>query len=120
MSSFKLILSFYILFALKINYIFSLCQPGWTVYVNSQGESCYRVFNSHGMTIYQSQTACSIMNSYLATINDQNEFNFMTQTLLSSASAAGQGYINGYGNAWVILNFLNCLMLLNQNNFRAK
>jgi hypothetical protein len=64
-----------------------LCQAGWIA--NPNGLYCYKVFNDP-RTAFEAQLACFSMNAFLATINDQTEFNFIVQNVMK-----------GYVYVWV-------------------
>ena len=98
-SNYGLCLATFLLF-FQINSIFSQCASGWTFYANSKGGHCYSIFSGNGMSYYQARDACSIMRGYLATIEDQSEFNFLTQTLLNT------NVTKNYVAVWVLIKLL--------------
>ena len=58
------------------------CENGWS----SHDGHCYKIFNSNSMTYYDTQQACYSMNAYLASIDTQNEFRYITSSLLPKFS----------------------------------
>ena len=88
--------------AIEINYIYGQCQPGWTFYQNSKSGHCYRVFLSNYFTQNYANDACNIMKGYLDWIEDQDEFNFMTSTLLRNYTA-NIANLNGGNRVWVFM-----------------
>ncbi len=72
----------------QINLVITLsqCQNGWTYFANTQGGHCYNIFQTNSMTFYQTREACNIMGGYLATVDDQIEFDFITKTLLNNST----------------------------------
>jgi hypothetical protein len=72
---------------------FAPCPGGWI----ANGPYCYRVFNN-ARTAYEAQLACFSMNSKLAEFNDQAEFDFVNDVVISNK------YGNGVVSIWVDMN----------------
>jgi hypothetical protein len=65
------------------------CPNGWTSY----NTHCYKIFRNQ-LSSFNAQVACSSMNAYLTVINNQTEFNFITNNFLSTIQNAPFTYIS--------------------------
>ena len=73
---------------MQTNFLFaqSQSQNGWKFFANTQGGHCYNIFQTNTMKFNEAKVACNIMGGYLATIDDQIEFDFLSKTLLNNTN----------------------------------
>ena len=80
-------------------------------------KQCYKIFRDQ-LTYFNAQLACASMGAYLATIKDQNEFNFIQSTFYSTILNAPMTFVlplhflsyfqfeSQQGQVWVIVFFM--------------
>jgi hypothetical protein len=74
-----------LILTIEISVVLSQCQPGWIA--NPNGLSCYQTFDSL-LSAMEAQIACFSTNSYLVTISDQTEFDYITNSVLPNVYAS--------------------------------